>query len=264
MTSGAGAERREIALMFSGGLDSTVAACRLVEDAGYDRVHLLTYSNGYGHYGFGRVARRVRELADRYPGRFTHLQAEIGDLFRALAVRTAVEDAKRFRSGFVWCLGCKLSMHARSLLHCLVEGIDSMCDGSAADTGEMVEQSIVSLSFIRYLYEDFGIGFTTPVYAIDRSDKREWLRERGFHLGLKVGQRHIGIQPTCRPGEAYYLPYLLFNKPPHHDEAAIARYIDSRRPAIERWLASELKRRGLDLESFRGRPLPETEPGEES
>ncbi len=70
---------REAALMFSGGVDSTVAAVKLLDD--FDRVHLLTFSNGYGHYAFGRTRRRVRELDERYPGRFIHFEASIKSMF---------------------------------------------------------------------------------------------------------------------------------------------------------------------------------------
>ncbi len=232
--------RGEIALMFSGGIDSSVAACRLAEE--YDRVHLLTYRNGFAHWGFKRVQRRVEELKARYPGRFVYFEESTHALFRRVAVDTILSDAQEYGSGFIWCLGCKLAMHARSLLYCLQNGVPTMADGSASDTDEMVEQSVVSLSLITHLYADHGVDFVTPVYAIDRPEKQRWLRENGFSLGLEIGGRHLGIQPTCHAGEVYYLSYVLFNKRVNHDDGAIARYIGSRRPEIDAWLAEQLQR----------------------
>jgi hypothetical protein len=50
----------EIALMFSGGVDSTATAVMLAER--YRRIHLVTYRNGYGHWYHHRSAARVDEL----------------------------------------------------------------------------------------------------------------------------------------------------------------------------------------------------------
>ncbi len=44
-------------------------------------------------------------------------------------------------------------------------------------------------------------------------------------MGIAIGDRHIGIQPRCIPGELYYLPYLLFNKALEHEEMAVANFI---------------------------------------
>ena len=53
-------KEKEIALMFSGGVDSTATAIMLAEH--YDKVHLVTYKNGYGHYYHHRTRKRVDEL----------------------------------------------------------------------------------------------------------------------------------------------------------------------------------------------------------
>ena len=61
--------KNEIALMFSGGVDSTATAIMLAEK--FDRVHLVTYKNGYGHYYFNRTQKRVEELNEALGDRFT-------------------------------------------------------------------------------------------------------------------------------------------------------------------------------------------------
>ncbi len=223
---------REAALMFSGGVDSTVAAVKLLDD--FDRVHLLTFSNGYGHYAFGRTRRRVRELDERYPGRFIHFEASIKSMFEEVCLTTIQADYKEYGSAFMWCMGCKLSMHARSIIYCRQNGIAMMSDGSASDSEAMVEQMLLSVSMVYWLYEAWGIEYFVPVYHIGRDDKRRMLRDGGYHLGIPVLDRYLGIQPSCVPGELYYLPYILFNKTPGHEEETVARYIASKRPQLDR------------------------------
>lgn len=241
----------EIALMFSGGVDSTMAACLLAER--YDRVHLLTYHNGHGTTGMGKARRRVEELRDRYGrGKFEHLLTSTKGLMEKVVIDDLVETYAEYRSGFIWCMGCKLAMHARSAIYCLENGVPEMSDGSSGSTQEMVEQMLVSLSLIRRFYAHYGIGFQTPVYDIPREDEQADLRRRGFRMGLQVMGRNVGIQPSCYAGLVYYAPYLLFHKPPKHDEQAVARFIDERsaraRAIVDGWFAQ------------RGEPVPTLSP----
>jgi len=222
---------RSVALMFSGGVDSTVAAMKLLEE--FDRVHLLTFSNGYGHYAFYRTRRRARELDERHPGRFTHFSASIKELFQQVCLSTIIDDYRRFGSGFMWCMGCKLCMHARAIIYCLQNGIGHTSDGSAKDSAEMVEQMPISISMIRSMYQDRGIEFLVPVYDMSRDAKRGMLHEMGFFMGIPLLDRYLGIQPSCVPGELYYLPYILFNKAPKHDEETVAGYIEQKREQLE-------------------------------
>ena len=224
-----------VALMFSGGVDSTVAALKLLDD--FDKVHLLTYSNGYGHYAFRRTRRRVMELDQRHPGRFVHFSSSIKPLFEEICLTTIKDDYLKFGSAFMWCMGCKLCMHARSIIYCRGNGIEKMADGSASDSDEMVEQMLLSVSMIHWLYRDWSIDFFVPVYNISRDEKRKMLTDDSFHMGIPILDRYLGIQPSCVPGELYYLPYILFNKTPGHDEETVARYIASKREQLDEVIA---------------------------
>lgn len=230
--------------MFSGGVDSTVAAVRLLED--FNRVHLLTFSNGYGHYGFHRTARRVAELDARYPGRFVYFTASVRDLFEEICLSTLIDDYRKFGSAFIWCMGCKLCMHARSIVYCRVNDIRWMSDGSAADSDEMVEQMALSVSMIRSMYRDWGVEYFVPVYTIPRDEKRAMLKKMGFYMGFPVRDRYLGIQPSCIPGELYYLPYVLFNKSPGHQEKMVARYIASKRKMVDEFVRDAEGKRRLE------------------
>ncbi len=209
--------------MFSGGVDSTTAALRLAER--FDEVHLLTWGNGYGHYKLDRTRRRVDELRRVAGDRFVHHLGSVKPLFELLLVDDLLAEYRRWSSGFIWCLGCKLAMHTASVLYDLRHGIEVMADGSSHATSEMVEQMPTSLFRFRDFYAEFGIRFEVPVYQLTRSEEIEGLRQRGFRMGLRVGDRFLGVQPKCHPGELYYLPYLLLDQPPDHDPEKVGRFI---------------------------------------
>ncbi|MFH1466640.1 MAG: hypothetical protein ABIO70_19800 [Pseudomonadota bacterium] len=231
-----------ISLMFSGGVDSTAAAMVLAER--HERVHLLTFANGFGHYGFGRTERRVVELKTRYGARIvSHLRA-IRPLVEALSVSTLMDDYRRFGSGFVWCLGCKLAMHVASTQYDLAHGIAQHTDGSSGDTSEMVEQMPAALALIRRFYEDHGIAFGPTGYEVPRAEKQARLRAAGFRMGLPIRDRALGIQPSCIPGELYYLPFLLLGRRPVHPEHEVTAYIQAKRPLMDRLVRAGLPGEG--------------------
>ena len=139
MGSGAGfpdVHEREITLMFSGGIDSTATAIMLAEM--YDRVHLVTYKNGYGHYYHDRTHKRVTELNEKLGNRFTYTLISTKDYFDQILVNSVLKDYKSYKSGFIWFMGCKMAMHMRSAIYCLENGVRYMTDGSNVDTDEMV------------------------------------------------------------------------------------------------------------------------------
>lgn len=233
-----------ISLLFSGGVDSTAAAVVLAQQWG--KIHLVTFRNGYGHYAFGRTKSRMGELDRMFPGRFVHRMIDVRDLFESLVVNDIKGNYERYGSAFVWCMGCKLAMHAMNVVYCKKEGIKHTSDGSSSDTQEMVEQMLISVSLINFLYEDHEIEYITPVYDISRDDKRRLLKEGGFKMGIPVRDRYLGIQPSCIPGELYYLPYVLFNKGPAHEERAVARFIIDKRETVERYIRERtVVRQGL-------------------
>ncbi len=233
---------RKVSLMFSGGVDSTTAALKLAET--YDEVHLLSFSNGYGHTRIERTRRRLDELRRHAGDRFFHTVESVQPLFEMI-LDDPRGDFRRYGSGFIWCLSCKLAMHTRGILYNLERQIPHMADGSSQSTGEMVEQTLLAIYMVRELYERYGIRYRTPVYTIPRASEIESLKERGFKMGMRILDRFLGIQPTCRPGELYYLPFLVLNQPPKHDEEKVARFIELKSEVAHAHVARVCAERGL-------------------
>ncbi len=236
---------RQITLLFSGGIDSTRTACELAAE--YDKVHLVSYWNGFGHYKLGRTKKRADEASRHFPGKFTHSLISIKDMFEPLLTRGIEEDYDKVKSGFVWCLSCKLTMHARTVAYNLEHGVDAVADGSSGSTDEMVEQSPFSIQRFREFYSEYGIDFLTPVYDRTREESIEKLREAGFKMGFPIGDRFLGIQPKCRPGELYYLPFLLLGIDPNHDKQAVLDFIDTRMDYLKGWIADYCREKSISI-----------------
>ncbi len=119
----------EITLMFSGGVDSTIAAINLAKQ--YYKVHLLTFCNGHGHCFMGKSKDRAAELNNKCGNKFTHSLISIEPLFKRIVLDALLKDYEEFKSGFIWCLGCKMTMHTASIIYNLKNNIKFMADGSS-------------------------------------------------------------------------------------------------------------------------------------
>jgi 7-cyano-7-deazaguanine synthase in queuosine biosynthesis len=214
---------KKISLMFSGGIDSTMTAVLLAKK--YDEIHLLTYNNGYGHMFMNTVQKRVNELNSMFDNKFEYSLMSTKDLFEKIIVNNVVNEVKTHKSGFVWCLGCKYAMHAKSIIYNKKNNILEMTDGSSKSTKDMVEQKPFSVKIIKHLYKNHGIKFHTPVYNIPREESIKKLKKLKFNMGwFRVLDRFIGIQPKCFAGEIYYMPNLVFGKTPKHDNKEIYKF----------------------------------------
>jgi predicted subunit of tRNA(5-methylaminomethyl-2-thiouridylate) methyltransferase len=231
-------KNNQVSLMFSGGLDSTSAAINLAQQ--YEKVHLLTYYNGHGHFYINNSATRANELSKKFANKFMHSIISIEDIFKEMVVDRLADDYSKFGSGFIWCLGCKMCMHTRSIIYNLQNNIGLMADGSSADSDEMVEQMQLSVSLISLFYQKYNIEYFVPVYKDTRAEKIRKLNNLGFRMGLRIGDRFLGVQPKCIPGELYYMPYLLFNKALEHEKNLVTEFIREKHELADTYIKGRL------------------------
>ena len=226
--------KKEVSLMFSGGVDSTIAAIKLAEK--FERVNLLNYNNGYGHYNFENAEKRYEELQKRIGNKFFYYHFSVKDIFGWIIVNNLLEDYEKYKSAFIWCLGCKMAMHAKSILFNLKKGVKYMADGSSKYSEEFVEQMPISISALRNIYRDYGIKYINPGFGIEREKKIAILKEKGFRMGIRIRDRFLGVQPKCIHGELYYMPGVLFNRFPNHCKKDVYRFINDKKKIIDEYI----------------------------
>lgn len=233
----------QVALLYSGGLDSNVAAVKLLED--FERVRLLTWDTGRGLVMVRWVRRSSRKLEARFPGRVEHHVESIQPVMDAVTTRRLLRLYARYRQRFVWCLGCKVSMHLACLAFCKARDLTDAADGSADDTPYYVEQMPVALEWLHAWYEDHGVAFHTPVQgAGSREAKLALLDDLGIPRGRTLFGRNPGTQPLCLPGNAIYAPSTFLNIHPRFDDERVRAFLDDGRPLFERVLAQQMARLG--------------------
>ncbi|MCD6328655.1 7-cyano-7-deazaguanine synthase [bacterium] len=233
----------EALVLFSGGLDSSAVAILMLER--FERLHLLTYNYGYGQIFQNWSRKGVNGLVDVYGRqRFVHTIASCKELFQHILMRSIVRDYKKYQSKFIWCLACKLSMHASNIIYCLEHGMDTAADGSSGETDYYVEQMSLSVDRLRSFYREFGIDFETPVYDMGSREKKfDLLAEKGVKsTGIAVRDRNPGTQPICVTGNFIYFGSTFLGKHPHYDEEAVKAFLEEKTDVARRYINERLKR----------------------
>lgn len=212
-------------ILFSGGLDSSLAVCEMIE-------------NGYGaylfHYDTGALISnnlvdiRYKELKEVYGNKILDMcHYKIGGMFRKLALVSMEEDIKKYNVSLI-CVGCKLAMHVQSIIFCNKFEITTMADGSTKRQQRYGEQRGIALDFIKGLYGEYGISYKNPVYEMEKKEIKYGLFDRGMTIQP--------LEDTC----------LFSNTFSIAEDEVIKQYLDEKKS-----LCKELIERGLSYEKNR-------------
>lgn len=166
-------------ILFSGGLDSSLAVCSMIE-MGY-RTELLHYNQG-ALISNNLVSIRYDELKKVYADCIKGIHfANVSGLFRRIALVSLEEDIKKYNGSMV-CVGCKLAMHIQSIIFCKRNSISCMADGSTERQKRYGEQREVAIKFIKDLYAEYEISYENPVYNLDKKEIKYGLFDRGMTI----------------------------------------------------------------------------------
>jgi len=250
---------RKISLMYSGGLDSTLTALTL--GTKYDEVHLLTYRRGYGHWFVRWSNTRVGEL-NRYLGKkvFKQVMGSSKELFKKVVIDSLAKDVRKYKGLFVVCVGCKLAMHAMSVIYNLENNIRYISDGASKETGWMADQMQVTLDQYKVLHERFGLVYSNPVYEFGtREDERRKLKEADLSMGVKLGDRDFGTQPICVYGDLLTIirEALKFGAPVKEEN--IGKYASDKQQLLVDYIYEHFKEKNIDIEKLIERVKKEDE-----
>lgn len=157
---------RRVAVLFSGGTDSTASSALLTET--FQEIHLLSYERA-GFHGISNSRYNAGKLRARFPEhRIVHRLLETTPLARH------VTNHNRFRYflkyGFFTlqnCGFCALLNHTGSLAYCLKHGIRDVADGITYDWPFFPGHMDKVIQLFREMYAEFGITYHTPVLHCD-------------------------------------------------------------------------------------------------
>jgi hypothetical protein len=193
-----------IALMYSGGLDSTYEVVQRLET--YCTVYLLTFDNGCCSNMRGPRSR-VDELRGLFGHeRIFHRQVNTAALIERLAGDMG-ELRRRYNTHWVFDLVCQLSSTLELICLARSHGVTHITDGASHAQTEVFMQDPQFGEHKRPFIEAQGIEYRRSVgFDVSREDKQHFLRERSLRSGSKVLEKlfpylHISssrlYQPFC-------------------------------------------------------------------
>lgn len=174
----------KVLLMLSGGRDSFLAACKLLEDENNYHVYMVTYDNGCMC-----GADRVKLVADRIIERYGADRAEYLGVYSTAGIAreffhpyfnmTPEEQLKRFKGmtpSQFHCLVCRTSMYIHSIWLCKLLDIPTVAEGGRKSQEFVVEREGMAKDRYPKLVESQGLNLLLPVYY----DGADWTKDKDF------------------------------------------------------------------------------------
>lgn len=245
-----------IAIMFSGGVDSTYAAWSQVPD--HERIRLVTFVRT----GL-RNPQNTQEAVDRLNSAFhgkhiTHELVDYEDLYRLVSPdkkkMEVQNDVLSQKIGPLWedpdginhgrkkydflkqklfmaneCLQCKIAMHLAAIRFCKKNGIKTLCDGSNTEQPDDGSQLEDVKSIAIDIFRSCGINYFSPAFHVAEEERSVSLYEAGItdyenHKALEKNFQIPSRQIQCTvPSSVLWtvciFPWLVF------DDASFNDYI---------------------------------------
>ncbi len=235
------------AILFSGGTDSTLAAVLMLEE-GRD-VTLLTFNPGFVLF-MENARNNAQRLEDHYGlDRVRHEYLPNVEPTRRILWSDTGRDLREygFNMSALVCLGCRMAMHARAIIHCLASGVPYLVDGSIADQSTVPEQLPSVLQRHRkYYLEEFGIHHRSPIYDESRSDNR--LAQMGIEGQKNLKKQFIlfDTQGTCPFGvTADVYGRMFYRLMPRTRERESEQYCKEKYPLLRQVVHDHFSEQGL-------------------
>lgn len=211
-----------VAVLFSGGTDSTAVAIHLLRRGRATR--LLTFDNGAEKW-LELAGYKAGFIQRRFPGLCTWELLDSTALFRDLAVVPMVEDVKRFGGGGnLVCCGCKLAMLCKTIVYCRRHGIREIADGFQKGQDYYPEQTQDYIAPADRFARAYGIRYLHPFW------ERPELKQDAIVLEGAVPP--APIQPWC-----------LFGCNPILDKTSIGPYVESKLPRMRAYVDAALRQK---------------------
>lgn len=188
----------KVLVLFSGGLDSMLVACKLIEE-GYEVV-LVHYDNGCS-----KNSMVVKDTADRLIKRYGNNKVSFWGIGMIVGYYLALRDQyfnmksqdvaikyPNLMINQVNCLTCRTAMYLYSVLLCQKLGIKKIAEGARKSQLFAIEQENMIEKY-KKLLQDYGMELLTPIIDLI-SD-----RERELELMMRQITPKV-LEPQCLLG----------------------------------------------------------------
>lgn len=262
--------KNEVAVMFSGGIDSLLASVLLQQK--YDRIHLITFDKGYLEFGIKNNVPNVNLLKTTFgEDRITHQVIDIKQIVKRISVSKIFKDRKDYNIEIRWCVGCRLSMNTGGLLYALENNLIGYADGSnreqipseASLTGTAENYPSIVNRLKKFAME-YAVHFMTPTYEFgSRENRRAKLKELGFdidYLSMDHSKKISGMmtkevmhrsQPMCFSGWLIHWKRNLLGKPVEQNELKTVDYVAKKQDSIVREVVRDtFAEKGVDINAL--------------
>ncbi|MEE9443310.1 MAG: 7-cyano-7-deazaguanine synthase [candidate division Zixibacteria bacterium] len=204
----------KIAVLFSGGSDSTLAAAIAAER--FRQVYLVTFQHPF-MLRHDKININISALRRKYPDcNFIYHKEKINSLYKRLYFGKYVSYIKKYGSMVIpWiCGACKLSMHLKTIAFCGSNNICHVFCGAHEESAHIFPAQMPKIiERTQKIYQNYGIAYETPVYRKDRTDKI--LFDMGIIQNPNVKQQHLiySTQHTCLLGVLLHAHSQIYYKP---------------------------------------------------
>ena len=192
---------KKVILMLSGGRDSFLAACRLLDESPDYYLFMVTYDNGCSYcsdnarYVADRIIAKYGEDRAKYLGVYK-IGSVIREFFFPYFNMKPEEQIQRF-SGLTpsqfHCLICRTSMYIYSIWMALLNDASYIAEGGRADQEFVIELPGMARERFPALVKSAGIELLLPVYELDDN----WIRDNEL---LARGYLCKSLEPKCLIG----------------------------------------------------------------
>jgi len=204
---------QEATIMFTGGQDSTSAACKLLK-LGY-KLHLLSFNNGFC-IRMSKASDRAIELSKQFGNEnITYRTIDSKETMQLL--KNALKKFRqKYKSPLVFDLLCRFAMEINTVIYCKNNNIPIVADGNNIAQNQIFIQQKQYLDIVDNFYKQFGIDSIHPVYfsAKKRNINLQVLSENGLHNGNKLFEKfNISSQLLNQPFCLWAPVSFLFTSP---------------------------------------------------
>lgn len=230
----------KIAVLFSGGIDSSLVACIAADQA--EEVHLITCITQC-IIAPDNMDDRIKVLKKKFPKvKFIHKIISAEKVLKRMWNSFFVEDLIRYGSYRTYpCANCKLSMHIRGIAYCLDNSINKVFCGANVMMSFNPEQNYKGIKILKEFYKRYGIDYDAPVFWYENVDIMLLNRYDSFKndpvivknlirgistsdvakkYGIGKGDMKLNVknqyssQPLCKQStySTYYLQYYFLPK----------------------------------------------------